>query len=289
MRQASPRSLAGEESACVYASDRQNEQGESWLLLYRGLEGDCLRVSGQVDFWLNGAAIGYTPWAGSAAVDIEGYLLGVVLAYWLELQGIPVVHASAALGPGGVVGFLSHSGHGKSGLAAALMAGGGALLTDDLLPLEERAGRFWGRPGFPTMRMWPDEATFFLGGYEALPRVHPDLEKRRIRVGESGFGRFCAETQPLACLYVPQRRPPDDSDPTISIEPLSPVEAMIELVRHSFVARLAQAVGLQPRRLDFFSRLVRTTPVRRLRYPSGFEHLPRVREAILEDAARLQP
>ena len=37
------------------------------------------------------------------------------------------------------------------------------------------------------------------------------------------------------------------------------------------------------RRLEFFARMVQQVPVRRLVYPTGFEHLPRVRETILED------
>jgi hypothetical protein len=58
---------------------------------------------------------------------------------------------------------------------------------------------------------------------------------------------------------------------------------LIELVRHSFSPHLVQAAGLQPRRLDLFARLVMQVPVRRLRYPSGFERLPEVVERLLKD------
>jgi hypothetical protein len=38
--------------------------------------------------------------------------------------------------------------------------------------------------------------------------------------------------------------------------------------------------------LGFFAELVQRVPVHRLRYPSGFEHLPAVHEAILRDLSR---
>ena len=44
-----------------------------------------------------------------------------------------------------------------------------------------------------------------------------------------------------------------------------------------------EVIGLQPQRLDFFAQMVQQVPMRRLAYPSGFEHLPRVRDAILQD------
>jgi hypothetical protein len=35
--------------------------------------------------------------------------------------------------------------------------------------------------------------------------------------------------------------------------------------------------------MSFFSRLAMRVPMRRLVYPSGFQHLPKVREAIIAD------
>ena len=69
--------------------------------------------------------------------------------------------------------------------------------------------------------------------------------------------------------------------------PVSPRDAVIELVRHSFAASIVESLRLQPQRLDFFAQLVQQVPMRWLIYPSGFEHLPRVREAILENLKTL--
>jgi hypothetical protein len=64
-----------------------------------------------------------------------------------------------------------------------------------------------------------------------------------------------------------------------------PREGVMELIRHSFSAHLAEAAGLAPQRLDFFTRLFKQVPMCRLIYPSGFDHLPRVGEAVLKEEA----
>ena len=61
---------------------------------------------------------------------------GAVPSLLLDLEGMPVLHASAVRGPDGTtVAFLGRSGQGKSTLAALLCLEGGELLTDDVLPV----------------------------------------------------------------------------------------------------------------------------------------------------------
>jgi hypothetical protein len=180
---------------------------------------------------------------------------------------------------GHAIAFVSGHGGGKSGLAAAMIQAGASLLTDDLLVLEEQEDRWEARPSYPEMRMWPDEASHFAGPPESLPLVQTDSEKRRVAVGDGGFGSFLDSSTPLSCIYLASRRP--ETDGGIEILPVSRSEALIELVRHSFSARLVEAAGLQPARLDRLARLVRNVPVRRLVYPSGFDRLPEVAEILL--------
>jgi hypothetical protein len=276
-----PESPVWQQSPPVYVSPLQTESGESASLLYRTPDFEVLRFPELLDFYL---------WTGRIACHllepryhflIELRLLGPVLAYWLESRGVPALHASAVAVKGRTAAFLSTHGAGKTGLAAALMQAGCELLTDDLLPIEEQHGTFLGRPGYPQMRMWPDEAFHFLGDCEELPLVHPELSKRRVPVGPDGFGTFHDAPLPLACLYVPERRP--DRNASVEIRAVSRLEALIELVRHSFSPYLVEAAGLQPSRFDFFARLVREVPVRRLSYPSGFDRLPEVADAVLRD------
>jgi hypothetical protein len=195
-----------------------------------------------------------------------------------------VLHASAVQTPRGVLGSASISTGGKSTLAAAAVAAGYALVADDLLALEENAGRVWARPGFPAMRLWAAEAARFIPHWQELPVVEHKAEKRWAAIGPGGWGTFCAEAQPLACLYFPQRRAVDDPNADIEITPLTRRDGLIELVRHSFAAWLSEASGLAPQRLPLLARIAQGVPLRRLVYPSGLAHLPRVLAALERDS-----
>lgn len=259
-----------------YESPFRSLEGESLAFLYRLPAGDVLRFPGIADFRLGPERIDVDLQAPSTELA-ELRLLGPVLSYWLELRGLPALHASAvATGQGGAVGFLSRKEGGKTGLAAAFLQAGLPLVSDDVLPVEEVEGEFLARPGFPQMRMWPDEAAHFVAGWEELELVHPAISKRRVPVGEGGLGAFQDQALFLACLYVPERV----DGGRVEVLDVSPRDAVIELVRHSFSPRLVEAAGLQARRLDFFARLVLRVPVRRLRYPSGFGRLAEVVNAL---------
>lgn len=280
-----PASPLWQQTPPVYASPWQTENGESASLLYRTPGFEVLRFPGLFDFYLWTDRIVCHLLDPGSRLLVEIRLLGPVFAYWLERREMPALHASAVAVDRRAAAFLSTHGAGKSGLAAALMRAGASLLTDDVFPLEERNGAFLGRPGYPQMRMWPDEATHFLGGFEHLPIVHPELSKRRVPIiGPGGFGTFHDAPLPLGCLYLLERQP--DGDARIEIREVSPRDALIELLRHSFTPLLVEAAGLQPARFDLLSRLVLQVPVKRLRYPSGFDRLPRVAEAVRRDLER---
>ena len=273
-----------QQTAPAYASPYRTDAGESVVYLHRLEDCDVLRFTNAADFYL---------WSDrilchllNAAYDylVEIFLLGAVLSFWLERQGIPALHASAISIENRTVVFLSMKKGGKSLLAAALMQAGYPLLTDDILPVVRQGKTFLGQPGYPNMRMLPGEAKYFLGHYQNLGIIHPALSKRRVLVGPDGFGTFCNIPQPLACFYLPGRRKPGKKETQIQIDvtPITPAAAVIELVRHSFTCHILEALGWQSQRLDFFTQLVQQVPMHRLTYPSGFDHLPRVREAILE-------
>jgi hypothetical protein len=263
----------------IYQSLKRTQSGASLCSLYRLQPYEVLSFPELADFYLQSEQIACHPQALELDPFVEIRLLGPVLSYWLERRGLLTLHASAVDAGGQAVAFLSSQRGGKTGLAAALMRAGHPLLTDDILPIEERDGIFLGRPGYPQMRMWPDEAGYFLGAFEDLDRVHPTVSKRRVPIGSGRFGAFHGSSLPLACLYLPERR----EGGSIEIREISPRDAFIELVRHSFSPNLVEAAGLQAGRMEIFARLVTRIPVRRLLYPSGFEHLEQVAETILRD------
>lgn len=213
------------------------------------------------------------------AHGVEIWLFGTVLALWLELRGVPTLHAASVVVDGQAASFLATNKGGKSTLAMALVQAGARLLGDDQLPLERNGERTLGRPGYPQMRFWPEQARRLLGGVGDLERVQPGSPKLRVPVGEGGFGRFHAQAVPVQALYLPER----DASHVIEVLRVPLGEALTELVRHSFLVGVLEALGLAPQRFQAFAALLRQAPLRRLRYPSGLEHLEAVREAILND------
>jgi hypothetical protein len=215
---------------------------------------------------------------------LEIHFLGTVFSFWLERQGLVALHASAIVLPqGGTAGFLATSQGGKSSLAASFLQRGGQLLTDDILPVDWADSRPMGRPGYAQMRLWPDQAEYFLGRIDHLERVHPSTTKCRVPIAMDSWGQFCTQSQPLTCLYLPERRDSTVWDTAIDISPVALPEAVIELIRQSFAAPILRAMGILPDRLLKLSHLVQQVPVRRLKYPNGMAYLSDVCQAIQED------
>jgi hypothetical protein len=282
---APPLSAEWKKSVPAYASQSQTEGGESRFSLYRMNGYDVVHIAGSIDYYIWPKKIVAHLLDPEYAFLVEIHLLGWILSIWLELHHIPTIHASAVVTKHGAIGFISTNKGGKSALAAAFVKEGYPLLTDDVLPLEEQKDAiFFGRPGYPQMRMWPDEAVYFLGRYQDLGIIHPQYSKCRVPVGPPGFGTFMGDKQQLKALYIPERQ---SENTDIVIEPISPKTALIELIRNSFSARIVEALGLEVQRMHFFAGLVLHVPVRRLIYPSGFQFLPVVREALERDVESL--
>lgn len=261
--------LPGSGAQRLYSSPWRGETGESVAHLDRFPDFEVLRFPGTADFHLRPGLVQAHLLDPERRDLMELRLLGAVLSYWLERMGIPALHASAVRSPHGAAGFVAHSGAGKSSLAAALVRAGATLVTDDILPIEERDGTFLARPGFPQMRLEPDSASL-LGPTDGLATITPEDTKLHVPAGS-----FCNTPVPLSALYVVERRPGP-----LEILPLSRGEAVIELVRHSFLPYLVDAAGLQPRRLDLFARLVRRVPVRRLFLPDGLDRLKQCKNLL---------
>jgi hypothetical protein len=267
----------------AFESPLRFEDGAPFLSLYRMGDEDLLRFPGVADFVLSGHQITCHLVDDAYAHQVEVHLLGLVFAYWFERQGIPMLHASTVKIDDRAVGFMATNKGGKSSLAACLMQLGHPLLSDDLVGIESSRKGILARPGFPSMRLWPDQASWFTDGWKELPLAHHTVEKRRLPVGPQGFGTFRDESLPLACIYLPERRPAEGEDLRVGFRTVPPREAVIELLRGSFTPRLVKGAGLAPQRLERLARLATTVPVRQLHYSEGVEFLPAVGARIIED------
>jgi hypothetical protein len=212
------------------------------------------------------------------AAEAEINFLGPVMAYWLERSGRPALHASAVGVRGRAYAFIANHGGGKSSLAAACLAAGCSLITDDLLPLEKSREHYLAVPGYPQMRMWPEQAEHFLGEYLDLPKVVPGIEKRRVLIDGNGFGRFQQQSLPLAAIFSPERA----SSQQVTIAPMPANKAFMQMIAGSISPYIVEATGLQAKRMQIFSDLLRSVPVYRLQYPEGFANLSSVVAQLLD-------
>lgn len=248
---------------------------------------DCLivRVATVGDFYIWPHQILCHPCVPINVYEIELYLLGSILTLWQERHNRVVLHASAVVVDQQAIAFVARSGSGKSGLAVMFLAAGHALLTDDTLalqiPNDANANHIVGQPGYPQMRMWPEQADQFLGHHEHLPTLLPDVSKRRVPIGTDGFGTFCPHSTPIAAIYLPRRRSPEKYGKTIGILPLSQSQAIFHLMAHCFAMPYLNRVVDQQQRLRNLLPVVQRIPIYHLHYPSGFAYLPTVQQAIL--------
>lgn len=273
------------EAPPAYSSATLCRDGQPALRCFRSAGHEMFLFPMTGGFTIRDNDIAFRPQPAAEPGGLEIALLGTVLAWWLERQGLLAIHAAAVHLEGGAVAFLSGNRGGKTALAAQFLTAGEALLTDDILPLEVSPERVLARPGYPQMRMWPEMAEHFLGRVDGLPLVHPRLTKRRLPVGPGGLGRFLDASVPLRLLLVPQRRA--DGAEAIEFHPVPPVEAVVELLRHSFTPNLVRALGLEGPRLARLAAVAETVPMARLSYPAGLERLGVVTAAIRAYTAAL--
>jgi hypothetical protein len=267
----------------LYTSQYVDAEGRPNTVLDRLGESDVYQFSSAASFVMEPTRITCylsEEWYRPA---IETCLLGPVLSLWLERSGVTALHAAGIVVEGRSLGFVGGNGSGKSTLTTDFLQAGYPLLTDDILPVDCDGDTWRGRPGYPQMRMRPEQARRVVEEADALEIVLPWVDKRRVPIGPDGFGSFWPDPAPLAALYIPERHP-DVQD--VVIRPIPSTEALATLYGHAFAAPVLDVTVPAAARLQRVARLTRNVPIRHLLYPDGYEHLVSVREALLDDLAQ---
>lgn len=292
LRQVNSAAASHDTAACItlHTSTVQAPNGQPMVTLRTTGNATILTFASGIDFVVSdsGKAI-FSTRHEATLDDVQIALLGVVLPFWLERHAVTVLHAAVVVIDGCAVGLMADSHAGKSTLAAALVAAGHPLLSDDLLVCHDANGAVMAQPGFPTMRMWPDTAAYFLGDHSKLERVRPGSDKRRAHLatatGRPGFGRFHEQPAPLTCIYAPQRGAERNLGLEISQRP--PSQATAALIRHSVLSRALRASGESMAQLSRLVNLAARVPVRTVHYASGFEMLSDTCTRIHRDLMRI--
>ena len=285
-RDTAPIPMGWDEMEPAYTSIYRTKTGEPAWYLYRIEEYYIAHYTDSIDFYISRQAmIGHI-----LNLDLKDFYtldyLPTVLALSLDFQGIPCLHASAVAINDRAIAFLADSGRGKSTLATAFLQAGFPLLTDDKLPLDEKDGKFWGRPGTPSIRFFPEVAEMLVGDHRELDLVLPGFTKRVAHIERDAQGSFCPASMPLVCVYILDRADAESSESKTTIRSLPPRDAVMELIRYDFTARVNAALGFSVARLGFYAKMAAVIPVKRVSYPAGQGRLPEVRSAILEDLER---
>lgn len=258
----------------------------AWFFCNRLTDGSrYLRWAGLFEFLVlpDGRRIRYRRLEQATPESFNVYLLGHVLSFSLLALGIEPLHGTATVVDGNAVVFLGGCGCGKSTLAAALLARGFPVLTDDLVALAARDTVWAVHPGMPRLKLFPSVARRLLRTAVNAPRMNNGTSKLVLPLGTGQAGR---EIVPLKAMYVlsqPTKRMNSETS-HVRIEPLSERDAFLEVIGAAF-----NLVVLERERFanqfTFATRLTASVPVRRLMYPRRLSALPAVCDALVADLA----
>jgi len=255
--------------------------GTPWAQIYRVAAGYLLRFPGLADYSVSetGLDVKAYPAPNVSQQTVEHLYLNQVLPLALGRQGKLVFHASAVEIGDATVAFMGESGKGKSTLAASFATSGSRFLTDDGLMIEACGSGYQVMPSHPSIRLWQDsEAALIAPGTPTAPALE-FTSKSRFLAGEAI--PFCDTPRPLRRVYFLG----DGSAAAVTFQPMKPADALIELVKHSFLLDIEERAMLAAH-FDELSGLASQPIFFRLGYPRRYEDLAAVREAIIEHASQ---
>ena len=276
---------------CEDVFSSELESGAKWLQVTRTASDYYLSFPEYVDVLVScgGKRVVFHRRPGIPWPTIEHLLVDQVMPFVLSLSGDSVLHCSAVAAPSGALVFTGKTGQGKSTLAAALAMHGCPLLTDDSLLLRQAGPEIMAIPGYPSLRLWPEDTRHFEGLGAEISDVAHYTSKKRLRMGarRSSFSDRPVKTAGLYILANPAGgEPANGAD--IEIERLSPREAFVELVQNSIQMDTVGKGSLKAQS-ERLAVLANAIPAFRLLYPRDHALLPKLVDTVLDHASSLKP
>lgn len=203
-------------------------------------------------------------------------ILGPIFAALLRQRGMLVLHASSIATKNGAIAFLGHSGWGKSTLANAFYNQGYGLLTDDVMAIKVDGDHPVTFPSYPQVKLLADTAASLGYDFESLTKIHDGVAKRNNRLVEG----FTQTSLPVTRLYVLENIAATNN----KIEPLSPQQALMELVRFSRATDLLNAPEYVSAHFRQCTNLVKSVPICRLKRKRSLAALPELVNLIEQES-----
>jgi hypothetical protein len=233
----------------------------------------------------DGRRIAYHALTHGSRETLQTYLVSQTLSFALIKQGLEPLHATVVLIGEQAVAFLGTCGHGKSSLGAAFLQAGNRLLTDDLLVTSHVPGRpnvILAHPGPPRIKLFPKISVRLFGAGRSGAQMNPHTRKMILPLAHH---EHCTKAVPLRACYVLQPPITRYSPALVTIGPLSPRQACLELIASTFNTIITEPARLA-RQFAWAAQLASAVPVKSLSYPRRLAHIPAVVVAIHKDLAR---
>lgn len=227
----------------------------------------------------DGRKVTVNPLAGVPRMTVLAYPLTQALSFALIRKGFEPVHATTVRLGDSAVGILGDCGFGKSTLAAAFVARGYGLLSDDLLVADVEKDKVFACPGFARLKLFPEVADVLLGSSFHGTELVPVTSKRLIDVGSNTAALVRV---PLEAIYVLGDPAQDGAGDPITIRPLCGRAALVQLIKNTYNDVITDKNRLASQ-FAHAAELAKRVPIRSLRYPRSLDKLGQVCEAILAD------
>ncbi len=208
-----------------------------------------------------------------AEMTIEHLLFDQIWPRIIAHDGRLVLHGAAVATSTGAIIIVGQSGTGKSTLAASLHQRGFALLGDDAIIISMIDGIAYCRAVYPSLRLYADSIDALFDERVAQSEMAHYSDKRNVHLTAAAGG----DEQPIRAIFFIDR---DDECPFPAVTSLSPAEACMRLVEHSFWLDPTD-LNLTAEKLRAAGALASSIPSCQLSYKRDYAGLCDVQAAML--------
>lgn len=249
------------------------------LIVYEHSEGYMLRFEGACDFVVSdrGATIEVNPYRGITAGWLQNMIYGILMAFSLHLRGTGNLHASSVEIPGGAVAFLGDPGAGKSTMAAAFAERGHSVISDDVLVIESKSGKYLAQPGVSHLTLSRASMNTVGRGNMEMDSLISVGEKLRLPV-DGSWANFATKPVSMKAMFLLSR---GAEGTETKFERMSVIEATREVVTNTLCLPILPQDAVK-RFLSFSANLAMSIPVWKLQYAEGRASLAQIHRAVLE-------
>lgn len=202
----------------------------------------------------HGSDLLYDPNSSTDISSVQNVVGGELMSAILRQRGLLPLHGSCVSKEGKAIGFLGHSGWGKSTTAALLCKQGYQLVADDVLVVDLSHDQPMVRTGPSHQKLVGEAAGFLKIDLHGLPLSH----NGKHIVDQASIPKD--DAMPLAQLFILR----GTAEPANTIITMSKADAVVEFLTHTRAARLFSSSTYQADHLKACGTLAAHVPTHAL-------------------------